>query len=376
MKTKTIAILSSLVALSAVTGCKKTPTEQPIKDIWGVVPELDYNGSLDIFCYIVGQNGVVNDIGSLDNKAALFDAALAKYHGAAKAWKEFYPNIKINVHYGGIDDYDTNVRNYQSMHNNHLPHLMHLPTTPQEGIAKGYNVDLSQYSYLSYYQAVNPNLFNYFTFGGFVSAVPMYIYPTGIFVNTKILRDEFLISEDDDYVQNFTFAEMVKWAKETANTERAGMGYVSEDILFNSAKTINYGLLNNRKVQLNTPEIRQTLELENELAAYTSYDYAARRSKDSYDFIKPYAYNTHFIDDQNYTMESSRSYASLLYSQMINENDDVGNFDFLPMPKLTEDDKLNIGVIAEGLVVGNQCPINVTCTENDKLAQEAAAAFA
>ena len=76
-------------------------------------------------------------------------------------------------------------------------------------------------------------------------------------------------------------------------------------------------------------------------------------------------------------MESSRSYCNLLYSQMIVNNDEVGKFDFLPIPRANEDSDLSIGIIAEGLVVGNQCPIqNEECSENSKLAQEAAAAFA
>src|SRR5699024_5209733 len=159
--------------------------------------------------------------------------------------------------------------------------------------------------------------------------------------------------------------------------ENAGTGYISNDMLNNAVKSINYSLLNEGKVDFNTTEIRELLELENQLYEFSSYDWKTGTSKAGYEFIQPYSYNTNFIDDSVYTMESSRSYCNLLYSQMIVNNDEVGKFDFLPIPRANEDSDLSIGIIAEGLVVGNQCPIqNEECSENSKLAQEAAAAFA
>lgn len=372
---KKYLLMTSLIAGLTLAGCRENEDNlNKISDDWGIVPDLEYSGDLDIFCYIVGQEGMVRDIGRDRDPSELWDSSLAKYHAVAKAWKEFYPNIKINVIYGGIEDYNQRVLNYQNQYG-HLPHLMHLPTAPQEGLNKGYNVDLSQYSYMSYYKAINPSLLNYFTFGGFVSAVPMYVYPTGVFVNLDTLEKQYIDTEN--ILDSWTFETMVEYARSTTSPENAGTGYISNDMLNNAVKSINYSLLNEGKVDFNTTEIRELLELENQLYEFSSYDWKTGTSKAGYEFIQPYSYNTNFIDDSVYTMESSRSFCNLLYSQMIVNNDEVGKFDFLPIPRANEDSDLSIGIIAEGLVVGNQCPIqNEECSENSKLAQEAAAAFA
>ena len=102
---KKYLLMTSLIAGLTLAGCRENEDNlNKISDDWGIVPDLEYSGDLDIFCYIVGQEGMVRDIGRDRDPSELWDSSLAKYHAVAKAWKEFYPNIKINVIYGGIED--------------------------------------------------------------------------------------------------------------------------------------------------------------------------------------------------------------------------------------------------------------------------------
>ncbi len=380
---KWIPVLAS--ALLILTGCKKTDVSKG-HDEYGIMPELNYTGNLDILVYIQGMDGEFKDIGSDKVVTSdLVDGNLQKYHAVAKEFNKIYPNIKVNLLYDNIDDYTERVIEYQSSHNQKLPHIMHLPVTVQEGLSNGYCADLSKYDYFKLYNAIDESVFDYFTFGDFVAAVPFYIYPTGIFVNTDILEKNYI--ETSNLIDNWTIDNMLDYLSTIvrasgSSSNIGGTAVLSNDMINIISSTIDKTLLNNQTVNFNTNEVITLLEKENELAQYSVYDYATSSIKPQYDQIKPWSYNTNFIQDELYAMEMSRSYAAALYSQMIIEENKVGSFDFMPFPKVTDDEAedFKIGMIAEGLVVGNQCPIDAAgkqnCTQADKDAEEAAAAFA
>lgn len=381
---KWLPIAASVLLL--LTGCKKDTTTNKGHDDAGIMPELNYTGDLDILVYIQGMDGEFRDIGS--DKVVTSDLTegnLQKYHAVAKEFNKIYPNITINLLYDNIEEYTNQVIKYQSSHNQKLPHIMHLPVTVQEGLANGYCADLSKYDYFKLYNAIDESVFDYFTFGDFVAAVPFYIYPTGIFVNKDILENNWIDTEN--LLDNWTFDDMLNYLETVVgatgtSSNIGGTGVLSNDMTDIISSTINETLLTNQTVNLNTNEIIDLIEKENELAQYSVWDYATKAIKPQYNQIKPWSYNTNFIQDELYAMEMSRSYAAGLYSQMIVEQNKVGSFDFLPFPKVTNDDaeEFKIGMIAEGLVVGNQCPLdtagNENCTQADRDAEEAAAAFA
>lgn len=381
---KWLPIAASVLLL--LTGCKKDATTNKGHDDTGIMPELNYTGDLDILVYIQGMDGEFRDIGSDKVVTSdLTDGNLQKYHAVAKEFNKIYPNITINLLYDNIEEYTNRVIEYQSSHNQKLPHIMHLPVTVQEGLANGYCADLSKYDYFKLYNAIDESVFDYFTFGDFVAAVPFYIYPTGIFVNKDILENNWIDTEN--LLDNWTFDDMLNYLETVVgatgtSSNIGGTGVLSNDMTDIISSTINETLLTNQTVNLNTNEIIDLIEKENELAQYSVWDYATKAIKPQYNQIQPWSYNTNFIQDELYAMEMSRSYAAGLYSQMIVEQNKVGSFDFLPFPKVTNDDaeEFKIGMIAEGLVVGNQCPLdaagNENCTQADRDAEEAAAAFA
>ena len=381
---KWLPIAASVLLL--LTGCKKDATTNKGHDDTGIMPELNYTGDLDILVYIQGMDGEFRDIGSDKVVTSdLTDGNLQKYHAVAKEFNKIYPNITINLLYDNIEEYTNRVIEYQSSHNQKLPHIMHLPVTVQEGLANGYCADLSKYDYFKLYNAIDESVFDYFTFGDFVAAVPFYIYPTGIFVNKDILENNWIDTEN--LLDNWTFDDMLNYLETVVgatgtSSNIGGTGVLSNDMTDIISSTINETLLTNQTVNLNTNEIIDLIEKENELAQYSVWDYATKAIKPQYNQIQPWSYNTNFIQDELYAMEMSRSYAAGLYSQMIVEQNKVGSFDFMPFPKVTNDDaeEFKIGMIAEGLVVGNQCPLdaagNENCTQTDRDAEEAAAAFA
>lgn len=381
---KWIPIVASVLLL--LTGCKKNTTTNNGYDKTGIMPELNYTGNLDILVYIQGMDGEFKDIGSDKVVTSdLVDGNLQKYHAVAKAFNDIYPNITVNLLYDNIEDYTNRVIEYQSSHNQKLPHIMHLPITVQEGLANGYCADLSKYDYFKLYNAIDESVFDYFTFGDFVAAVPFYIYPTGIFVNKNILENNWIDTEN--LLDNWTFDNMLDYLETIVgatgtSSNIGGTAVLSNDMTDIISSTIDETLLNNQTINLNTNEIIDLIEKENELAQYSVWDYATKAIKPQYNQIQPWSYNTNFIQDELYAMEMARSYAAGLYSQMIVEQNKVGSFDFMPFPKANNDDatEFKIGMIAEGLVVGNQCPLDATgkenCTQADRDAEEAAAAFA
>ena len=374
----------SASALLLLAGCGKKEAEADGKDPTGLMPTLNYRGDLDICVYIQGMNGEFKDIGSDKVMTQdLVDGNLQRYHAVAKEWNKIYPNIKINLIYDNIDDYTDMIMTYQSSHNQKYPHLMHLPFTVQEGLGRGYSAELSKYSYFKLYQAIDPSVFDYFTFGDFVAAVPIYIYPTGIFVNKSILNNSYV--ETDNLLDNWTFDKMLEMLNSVVNNPTkkiGGTAVLSNDMINIISETIDKTLLNDKSVNLDTNEIVSLIEKEYELGKYSVYDYSKKAIKEEYDQIKPWAFNTNFIKDELYAMEMARSYAAVLYSQMIEQENKVGSFDFMPFPKINDSDEaeFRVGMIAEGLTVGNQCPLDAAgkekCTQQDKNAEEAAAAFA
>lgn len=373
-------LLGTLLVLS-MSGCKKGGTDntKTVKDPYGIMPQLAYSGNLDILVYIQGMDGETRDIGNDKiTTEELTDGNLQKYHAVAKEFKKLYPNIKVNLIYDSIDNYTDRLISYQESHNGQFPHIMHLPYTVQEGLGRGYSADLQKYKYLKLYDAIDPSVWEYFTFGDFVAAVPFYVYPTGIFVNKGILETNYLYDPAENLLDKWTLDEMTDMLKTVHNvqTHIGGTGVLSSDLINIISDTVDKTLLSNKNVNLDTLEIEHILQKEYEIASASVWDYQTKSIKQPFDQIKPWSYNTNFIDDELYTMEMARSYCAVLYSQLIKKGNKEGKFDFMPFPKLNEDSDFRIGVIAEGLTVGNQCPLDMKCTQKLKDAEEAAAAFA
>ncbi len=374
--------------LLALTGCGgKGKTHGPIEDSAGLLPEIKYSGNLDIMAYIQGAGGTtIKDIGNAHYSTEdLTDGGIQRYHAVAKEFNKFFPDISVNLNITNIDDFDNYVTQYQQSHNMHLPHLMHLPTAPQEGLNKGYNANIAKYDYLKLYKAINPAVLDLFTCGDFVTAVPFYIYPTGMFINKTLLERAFY--ETDNLLDKWTIHELIDVLLPAVHNPQnlvGGTAVLSSDMIDIVSETIDKTLLSSdRRVTLNTYDVQELIDLEEKMAQYSVCSYSGGSGasvKPEYDsVVKGYNYNTVFTQNDIYAIEMARSFCLTLYSNLIEKANRVGEFDFYPFPKLNEDGDNRLGLIAEGLVVGNQCPIvngKEQCTQNDKDAEEAAAVFA
>ena len=374
-----------LATMLALTGCSgnKGP-HGPIEDTQGLLPLLDYAGDIDIMVYIQGMGGdMVRDIGNANYKTSeLKDGGLQRYHSVAKAFKEFYPDISVNLYITDIDNYHDEVQKYQSSHNGHLPHLMHLPNDPIEGLNRGYNANVAKYKNLKLYKALNPAVLDLFTVGDFVTAIPMYIYPTGMFVNKKMLSDNYYDGADH-LLDKWTIEELIQNllpAVHSPENHRAGTAVLSSDMINIVSETIDKTFLSDsRRVTLNTDDVKNLIDLEEEMQKYSLVNYSTSgvSIKNEYSsYVETWNFNTVFTQNNVYAVEMARSFCLTLYSNLIQKADRVGQFDFMPFPKYGEDGENRVGLITEGLVVGNQCPLNSTCTQKDKDAEEIAAVFA
>ena len=351
----------------------------------GLYPFLNYEGDIDIMVCMPGYGGEkIFDIGNKNyNTTDLTDGTIQRYYSVAKIFNEFYPDISINLYMSDIGDYHDEVEKYRAEHNGHLPQLMQLPNGPIEGLSRGYNADIKKYNYFKLYNALNPAILDLFTVGDFVTAIPMYINPTGMFVNKKMLASNNY-ENYDNLLSNWTMDELVYNllpAVHSPENHRAGTAVLSSDMINIVSETIDKTLLNEkRRVTLDTDEVKDLIDLEEEMYKYSlvNYDSIGISSiKSEYSsYVETWNFNTVFTQNNVYAVEMARSYCLTLYSNMIQKEGRVGEFDFMPFPKYGEDGENRVGLITEGLVVGNQCPLNSTCTQKDKDAEEIAAVFA
>ena len=137
--------------LSDLTESIEEPTEEPSynfdpkEDVYGLLPERVKNAELeiDLLIYIVGQDGVMKDIGNYSpdlvngiptdletgeqRKYGPEDiklSDLAKFVGAAQEFKKYAPGVKINVIYCTDTEYNNTMKAYNDQYG-HLPHIMH-----------------------------------------------------------------------------------------------------------------------------------------------------------------------------------------------------------------------------------------------------------
>ena len=421
------------LVLAAAAGCDGNggqPTFDFDKetDVYGVLPTTvtDANVSIDFLVYIEGQNGTIEDIGNyspiLDEDGDPYDPIqgkkrlygpediefieAAKYFAAASEFKRYCPDVKINLIYCSIGDYNKTIQAYREQYK-HLPHLMWATDHVVEMMEVGMAVDVSQYDDAAYYDSYNDYMMSRFRFGNFQAGFPIAAEPWGVFVNTddlveynvlnKVYEDGVCTDEYKEWVDNFTWEAFMEAVKATSTDNHAGLDKVVEYLVSYSLDTVNAKFLSEGQVDLTGPEVdavmSRLLGYENELAmgnGYTAYIHDASRpqqgtaDKTKFPNLADWAGTKNFVEDQYFTFTASAPWSLTTYSQYIEEHNlqDEITIDFLPYPKVDEDAFAYSGIAVEGLTVGQQCIIgsdeNGERCENGQaeLEQEVAAYFA
>ena len=388
-----------------------------------IPPEvLNADVDIDFVVYIEGQNGRIPDIGNYSNDPTdtsrkyhpkdITSIEMAKYFGAAAAFKVLAPKVRINLQYCSIADYPELIREYNNQ-KGHLPQLMWGTDHVVEMLGIGYNHDVSEYSGSEYYEQYNEYFMSRFNFGGFQAGLPIAAEPWGVFVNLNNLEEYKIVSDTvadgectDEYkewVDNFTWANFVDAARKSTTDTHAGLSRVVEYFTSYSVESINASFIKDGTVDLSSEEvlstIQQLLEYEQELSQYCVYQYndtsfgSSLIAKDYYTNAASWRGTENFVKDQYHTFYAEAPWALTTISQYVNGHNEKAEkdptivpldtkVDFLPYPKVDEDSQAFTGIAVEGLTVGNLCPVGEKdalphCYSNNaRLEMEVAAYFA
>ena len=393
-----------------------------VDDLIGVIPEDVLNAKVDIdfLVYIEGQEGVLNDIGNYcwdtsdphyseyryhpENVSSI---EMARWFGAAQAFKKLAPGVRINLKYCSIADYPSRIEKYTETYH-HLPELMWGTEHVVEMFQKGYNADLEKIDGVAeseYYNSYNEYFKSRFNIGGAQVGIPISAEPWGVFVNLDILSDstnpvvlnvleDGVCSEEyKQFVDDFTMERFVDAVKKTTNESHAGLSKVVEYFTSYAVPSINDKFIAEGQVDISSDavqnDIKQMLEYENELSQYCVYEYSALNGgkpqgtgKEGFGEAHDWSGTKNFCEDQFCTFFAEAPWSLPTIANYVNAREGqtgiVKQVDFLPYPKLNSNTPAYTGIAVEGLTVGNQCPIEdgvEQCYEKDSKLKEQVAAF-
>ena len=399
------------------------PSVVPEDDPTNLIPMdiRDADVSIDFLVYIDGQNGRMPDIGNYTNDPNdptrkyhpqdIVYGGMARHFAAASAFKKLCPNVKINLQYCTISDYNNMIMQYSNQQG-HFPHLMWGTDHVVEMLGVGFNHDLSIYSDSPYYDQYNEYFMSRFNFGGFQAGLPIAAEPWGVFVNMDDLKKYNIVSElftdgecSDEYkewVENFTWEKLVEAAKKCNTDTHAGLSKMVDHLMSYSMEGVNASFIKDGTVDFTSEEnraiIQKLLEYENELSQLCVYKYD-ENSLAGWPTRKDYFVNAdnwkrveNFCKDQYHTFYTEDPWNLATIASYIDSHNEKAandstmipidmNVDFLPYPKVDEDSQAYTGIAVEGLTVGNLCPVGEDGKErcfnnNSRLEMEVAAYFA
>jgi len=193
MKKLFVALLLA-VSLLGLTACKKDKGLD--SEVAGEITLMTWAGNGINYLDIGHQNFVAED---------LVSKKVASVYATAKAFNEIYPNVKINYfgkaagpNDGGVY-WDQELINYKDKYGDY-PAVFAISDTIAL-LRQGVLADLSIYADDELYQTLNPGLLEQANYYGVQAALPGYFIPSGMFLNTSIIEDEFLdeVSPDWDF---------------------------------------------------------------------------------------------------------------------------------------------------------------------------------
>ena len=348
------------------------------EDIVGIIPQevLNANCNIDVLLYIVGQNGTINNAGRQSSQRAedVPFVDLAKYVAAARAFKRLAPGVNINLIWCSSENFNSRINDY-TIQNGHYPHIMHPVDNFYEMAERGIALDLSKYEDSEYYQSYNEVFLDACTYGNFVAAFPTHYAPYGMFVNKQILRDHYysdIVDDEDaykDWVDNLTFEEFIDICKETYTpNSNAGFGHLFPDMISCMIPELHPQYAKDGTIDFTTERVKKLIELEQELAPYSVYDYPnptnSGKADDGFAAFKTWFGNENFVRGAyTFNLESPWNIGYMCNVAKAN-GIDYKTMDFIPYPKADADTDQLLNIAVGGVTLGNQCPIDASGKEN------------
>lgn len=387
MKKSLLLALPALLAVTSLTGCGKTDSN----DVKGEIiedfdPVLEYEGDLDVFMYIYGQDGTWKDAGNKKWEASdIIDGSQALFFAAAREFKKMYPKIKINVISGNGTGYSPsyydNFMSYRNSHNGKPPHIIHHVDPVSKLLSEGILGDYSKYKdKFPLYSHINPDLMKYYNFGGFQAAVPFGVFPIGVIVNEQVIQNKYItLPEPTAETWTLEALDNIISAIPTNTNGAAGTINLHYEMANFMASSIYRNYVNGEPVDFSTTEVETLLEYEHKWAKdYVWFDQDSKKHPLNTDVWNSWEKNELMASDAA-AVQLDRSFSIGSLSQKAVANGTNEHFDFYPYPSI-DGENMTLGTMFGALGIGDQCPINTNrveqCTKKEKLAQEAAAYFA
>ncbi len=165
--------------------------------------DTDIAGEVSVMLWS-GDGSYVEDIGSKTYTAAeLTGQNQATVYAVAKAFKEVYPNVKVNVYAksagpndGGVS-WDQEMENFKNEHGTYPS--MWASTNLVQDVKKGIVADLTQFKDDPLYKSFNPSVMQLMNYYGLQAGLPQFLQPWGIYVNKALAENNNIDVPDPDW---------------------------------------------------------------------------------------------------------------------------------------------------------------------------------
>lgn len=254
-------ILSLLLALCLGLGLMPALAEDAPPFYKTLDPQT--SGSIDIMVWS-GDSIFYEDIGAKDWKPEdITSQNVAAVHGMAKAFRELYPNVKINLWAKADDPNGNDTSWYQEMENYKAQHGkypdIYASTDLSGDVSRGLVADLSAFKDDPLYKSFNPAVMSLMNYYGFQAGLPQFMQPWGVYVNKELAENNNINVPDPDWdIDEYT--EFV-----TSADNKTFWGAMDTPLSFIATGTtaINYKLNTysgeGDYVDLNSEEVAKTL---------------------------------------------------------------------------------------------------------------------
>ncbi len=211
-----------------------------------------------------GDSVYYEDIGAKDWKPEeITKQNVAAVYAMAKAFKQLYPNVKVNLWAKTDDPNGGGITWYQEMENFKAEHGkypdIYASTDLAGDLSKGLVADLGVFNADPLYKSFNPSIMNTMNYYGFQAGLPQYMQPWGVWVNRELAENNNIDVPDPDWDID-AYTELA-----TAGDNKTFWGALNAPLSFINTGTtaLNYSLSNysgtGDRINLNSEEVSSLL---------------------------------------------------------------------------------------------------------------------
>lgn len=179
-----------------------TPTPTPVPEFWTT---LDPNVAGEVtIAYKDGDGSYYEDLGSMEiNEWDMTTSTIASIYAMAKKFKEYYPNVKINLYTIAGDWDSTGVSWEQVIENFKLQYGEYpdiwLSRSTLNDLSKGLSADLTRYEDDPLYQNLNKAAMEQMNLYGVQTGLPVGLQAYGVWVNKSLAEQNNIDVPDPDW---------------------------------------------------------------------------------------------------------------------------------------------------------------------------------